>query len=244
MLKQVEKTKVADEIVDQLKSLILAGHYSPGARLPAERELAKSLGVNRSSLREALKRLEQLGLLSIRQGDGTRVTNFMETAGIELLEHLVPLANSGYPRIIRDAMEFRLCYCTDIIKLAVPRRTEEQLAKLKEYADACAADKPMTLADATEPAFGFWATLVSATHNSVFGLLINSSRNALSSHRNLLAHFLISREAVCKHNYELLDAVTRKDVDDALKITIDYIERSNKHFTDLLAAHKISLPAV
>ena len=244
MLKQVEKQKVADEIVDQLKSLILAGHYPPGSRLPAERELAKSLGVNRSSLREALKRLEQLNLLSIRQGDGTRVTNFMETAGLELLEHLVPLANSGYPRIIRDAMEFRLHYCTNIVELAVPRRTEEHLVKLKKYADLCASEKPMTLADLVEPAFEFWVTMVSATNNSVFGLLINSTRNALRSHGPILAHFLISRVDVCKHNYELLEAVSAQDLDVAVKVTVDYIERSNKHLTDLLAAHKIPLPTV
>ena len=68
---------MADEIVEQLRSLILTGQYRPGAKLPPERELARTLGVNRASLREALKKLEHLGLVRIRQGDGTRVENFM-----------------------------------------------------------------------------------------------------------------------------------------------------------------------
>ena len=80
MLKPVEKQRVAEEIAEQLRSLILGGQYPPGSKLPPERELSKRLRVNRASLREALKKLEHLGLVRIRQGDGTRVQNFMETA--------------------------------------------------------------------------------------------------------------------------------------------------------------------
>src|SRR6266576_1741703 len=73
MLKPVEKQRVAEEIAEQLRSLILNGQYPPGSKLPPERELSKRLRVNRASLREALKKLEHLGLVRIRQGDGTRL---------------------------------------------------------------------------------------------------------------------------------------------------------------------------
>jgi DNA-binding transcriptional MocR family regulator len=106
MLKPVEKQRVAEEIAEQLRSLILNGQYPPGSKLPPERELSKRLRVNRASLREALKKLEHLGLVRIRQGDGTRVQNFMETGGIELVQHLLPLAG-GKPELIRDLLEFR-----------------------------------------------------------------------------------------------------------------------------------------
>ena len=82
---------------EQLRSLILHGQYPPGSKLPPERELSKRLRVNRASLREALKKLEHLGLVRIRQGDGTRVQNFMETGGIELVQHLLPLASAAQP---------------------------------------------------------------------------------------------------------------------------------------------------
>src|SRR6202000_850780 len=92
MLKPVEKQRVAEEIGEQLRSLILNGQYPPGSKPPPARALSKRLRVNRASLREALKKLEPLGLVRIRQGDGTRVQNFMETGGIELVQHLLPLA--------------------------------------------------------------------------------------------------------------------------------------------------------
>src|SRR6187431_2693740 len=120
MLKPIEKQRVAEEIVQQLRQLILTGAYAAGDKLPPERQLAAELGVNRASLREALKKLEHLGLVSIRQGDGTRVQNFMETAGIELVQHLLPLAG-GKPELIRDLLEFRRIFGREVARLAAAR---------------------------------------------------------------------------------------------------------------------------
>src|SRR5258706_15497340 len=89
MFHPVGKPRVAEEIVHQLRTLILRGSYAPGQKLPPERRLAEELGVNRASLREAIKSLEQMGLVKTRQGDGTPVLDFMQTAGVELVSHLV-----------------------------------------------------------------------------------------------------------------------------------------------------------
>src|SRR6188768_1118564 len=134
MLKPVEKQRVAEEIAEQLRSLILNGQYPPGSKLPPERELSKRLHVNRASLREALKKLEHLGLVRIRQGDGTRVENFMETAGIELVRYLVPFAQSAYPEIIRDALEFRRLVAREVARLAATRRQTDDLDRLRDLA--------------------------------------------------------------------------------------------------------------
>src|ERR1700691_1034747 len=108
MLKPVEKQRVAEEVAEQLRSLILTGQYPVGSKLPPERELSKKLRVNRASLREALKKLEHLGLVRIRQGDGTRVQDFMETGGIELVQHLLPLSEVNgrptRPALVRDLL--------------------------------------------------------------------------------------------------------------------------------------------
>ena len=72
MLRPVGRSRVAHEIVVQLRELILGGKFAVGDKLPPERELAEQLGVNRGSLREAIKSLELIGLVRTRQGDGTR----------------------------------------------------------------------------------------------------------------------------------------------------------------------------
>ena len=69
----IKPRKISDEIVEQIKSLILEGGLKPGESLPPERALAKSLNVSRVSLREALNTLQAMGLLEIQQGNRTCV---------------------------------------------------------------------------------------------------------------------------------------------------------------------------
>ncbi|MEV0354153.1 GntR family transcriptional regulator [Nonomuraea sp. NPDC050680] len=59
------------DIARQLLSQLLSGHLAPGTRLPSERQLSETLGVGRSTVREALKALDVLGIIEVRQGDGT-----------------------------------------------------------------------------------------------------------------------------------------------------------------------------
>jgi DNA-binding FadR family transcriptional regulator len=73
-LQAVEPRRLYRQIADQLRTLIGKGEVAPGARLPAERDLARQLGVSRPSLREALIALEVEGLLDVRVGSGIYVT--------------------------------------------------------------------------------------------------------------------------------------------------------------------------
>jgi GntR family transcriptional regulator, transcriptional repressor for pyruvate dehydrogenase complex len=67
----VRKTRVSKEIIDQVRDLISSGRLEPGDRLPSERELAQTFGVGRSTVREAIRSMESLGLITVRAGEGT-----------------------------------------------------------------------------------------------------------------------------------------------------------------------------
>jgi len=71
---------LSSAVAEQLVAEIMSGKFRPGDRLPTERELAEQLCVNRSSIREALKRLEQLRLVHIQQGSGIRVLDPSEAS--------------------------------------------------------------------------------------------------------------------------------------------------------------------
>ena len=73
-LQAVEPRRLYRQIADQITQLIASGEFPPGARLPAERELASSLGVSRASVREAIISLEMGGLVEVRVGTGIFVT--------------------------------------------------------------------------------------------------------------------------------------------------------------------------
>ena len=221
MLKPVEKQRVAEEIAEQLRSLILNGQYPPGSKLPPERELSKRLRVNRASLREALKKLEHLGLVRIRQGDGTRVQNFMETGGIELVQHLLPLGG-GKPELIRDLLEFRRIFGRELARLAAARASKDAaLTKLRALADR--ADHAATAPELFDIDFDFYVAVAQLSGNQVMLLLINTVRDGVRGFMPLLANLAGPQEAVRKHHRDLIAAIEKGDVAGAGKIADDYL---------------------
>ncbi len=233
MLKPVERQRVADEIVEQLRSLILTGQYRAGAKLPPERELAKTLGVNRASLREALKKLEHMGLVRIRQGDGTRVENFMETAGLELVTHLVPLARSAQPDIIRDALEFRSLVAREVARLAAARMAPGDLDKLAAIARRAAAPD-LAPAEVFAQDFELYMALTAMARNRIIGLLVNTVREAIKSYTGILMYVIVSPEFVREHHVRLLAALDQGDAEAAVAAVDEYMVRGTEHVLRLM----------
>jgi GntR family transcriptional repressor for pyruvate dehydrogenase complex len=74
------RRRLHQDVADQLRDAILDGRFAPGDKLPPERELAEEFQVNRTSVREAIKVLEGLGLVSVRQGDGATVRPLIDAS--------------------------------------------------------------------------------------------------------------------------------------------------------------------
>ena len=233
VLKPIEKQRVAEEIAGQLRSLILTGHYAVGERLPPERDLAKTLGVNRASLREALKKLEHLGLVKIRQGDGTRVLDFMQTGGMDSVSHLIPLAQNGNVDLLTDVIEFRQIYGREVARLAALRATPEALTRLREAAEAAARD--VSLPELLKLDFEFYVALTAAAKNRVFMLLINTTRAAVLDHAEFFSRFIPPAE-VRKHHRDIIKAIEAKDADKAAKAADAYLGRGREALLALSAA--------
>src|SRR4051794_169726 len=88
-LEPVARQSVSDAVFDQLQGEILAGRLAAGEALPSERALTDLLGVNRQAVREALKRLDQAGLVEINHGGVTRARDYRLSAGLDLLASLL-----------------------------------------------------------------------------------------------------------------------------------------------------------
>lgn len=101
------RKNVAEKIATTLRAAILKGRMQPGDALPSERELAEKYDVNRSSVREAMKRLEAWGLVKIRQGGATRVADLLLDTGLGLVPSLVEAGGELGQAIMRDLHEVR-----------------------------------------------------------------------------------------------------------------------------------------
>src|SRR5262249_9227490 len=91
------RQKVAERVATSLRRAIVEGRFGPGDAPPPERDLADRYDVNRSSIREAMKRLEAWGLVRIRHGGATRVSDFFLSAGLEIVPYLVEVGAKVEP---------------------------------------------------------------------------------------------------------------------------------------------------
>lgn len=221
MLRPVGKQRVAEEIVEQLRALILKGSYSPGDKLPPERKLAQELGVNRASLREAIKALEQMGLVKTRQGDGTRVLDFMQTAGVELVSHLIPVDGRPNLEILRDVLEFRRWFGREVARVAAERAVEEDVRRLEEIAGRAAQAE--SAEDLLKHDFEFYVALTQAGKNRVLQLLINTIRSTVVTYADAFAAVIQAPETVRQHHRQLLDAIRTRSSGEAMRIADDYL---------------------
>jgi GntR family transcriptional regulator, transcriptional repressor for pyruvate dehydrogenase complex len=118
----------AEQVVDQIRGLIASGELRPGDRLPAERELAKQLGISRPSLRAGLRMLVAMGLLRSRHGSGTYIADGPPTLGSEQLSLLAELHGFTFDQMF----EARRVLEVQIAGLAAERAKAEHLATIAE----------------------------------------------------------------------------------------------------------------
>src|SRR5205814_23916 len=128
------------------KAAIMKGRFRPGDALPSERELAEKYEVNRSSVREAVKRLQGWGLVQVRHGGATRVRDFLLGAGLEMLPTLVEVGKVE-PGILRELHEIRgmlLGWCAERAAVLADGEGVERLSALVEQMEEPKA-KPAAL---------------------------------------------------------------------------------------------------
>jgi DNA-binding FadR family transcriptional regulator len=124
---------LSKDITTKLLHLILDGTYPAGTRLPTEREMAIEYGVTRHVIREALKRLEVMNLITIRQGSGIYVEDYNTSGCVDLTDYLL-FGKDGVIDFIflKDIIEFHSYMAVIVIELAAQRIQPEELQKIKD----------------------------------------------------------------------------------------------------------------
>lgn len=126
--KPIKPKKVSTQIADQIRSSILSGEFSPGDKLPPERELAEVFGVSRPSVREALNVLASSGLVMSYQGGGTVVMSLVETSSVNPLSELIRVQQDR----ALDVIEVRKCMESWTAWYAAERALPEDIRRMEE----------------------------------------------------------------------------------------------------------------
>jgi GntR family transcriptional repressor for pyruvate dehydrogenase complex len=226
LIAPIKKTRLAEEIADRIRLLILDGTFPPGQPLPGERILAERFGVSRGSVRDALRTLETIGLIVTRHGQGT----FPQELDVNRL--VVPLTSIlSYRFDLQDElMDVRRMFEPAVARVAAARITDKDLADLERILDA-QRRKLKTGRSAIAEDTAFHEALARATRNRVVvsimatlnDLLVESRKLTLKQkgrpHRSFLGH-----EAV-------VAALRKRDADAAANAMRAHIDQ----IADLLA---------
>ncbi|MEU0555346.1 GntR family transcriptional regulator [Dactylosporangium sp. NPDC006015] len=165
------RSSVSDHVFAQLRDAILSGAYAPESALPSERDLAATFEVNRHAVREALRRLQQLGLVKVSQGGATRVLDWRAHAGLDLAMSSGDILPVG--TLVRDMMEMRACLGADAARLCALRGTPAAKEHVTACVDAVAAAAP-DLDRMGEANIALWRAIVAGSGNVAYLLAFNS----------------------------------------------------------------------
>jgi DNA-binding FadR family transcriptional regulator len=235
-LTPVRRRSLPDAVFEQLRNQIVSGGFKPGASLPAERILCERLGVNRGAVREALKRLEQVRLVSIQHGGATRVLDYQQCASMDLLRELITTPD-GRPdaHVIRSVMEMRSAVVPDIARLAALRGGGVLADELDDLVGRMARAQAQ-LPVLQELALEFWNVMVEGSANIAYRLAYNSLRQTYREFMPLLTEVLQSEFADVAQHAAMAAAVRRGDAVTAESVARDVVRRGERHMSELFSA--------
>lgn len=233
------RVRLPDQVEKRLRHSILSREILPGARLPPERKLSEELGVNRSSVREAIRRLESQNLVESRQGDGTRVLDFLERGGIDLVPALLLAGADGEldRSLLEDVLEFRSFAGQLIARLAALRHGEEDRAALLhvlEQMQRATSPQGEALPGAEPPPalprldMELFLILGRAAGNTLLRLLVNALVEPYLAHAPLLSGLTGEPVPLVRHATILVQAVLDRQPAAAEVAAREYLEHGRR----------------
>jgi len=214
--KQPADTRITAKLIGNIKRRISTGAIVPGAKFPPERELAKEFGVNRASLRQALKVLEIMGVLTQRVGDGTYLSASAESILKEPLDFLILLDDLSH----HELMETRMIVEPELAARAAERATTEDLVGLRRA--IAAMENCRTNQERLEADLAFHQCIFRASGNRICHLLFNViHRSVLTSMSKLSTRVPLDRPLT--FHKRIYAAIQQRNVEDARRQMLDHI---------------------
>lgn len=221
----VSRSSLSEAVFQALESRILSGEFAPQSVLPGERELCAAFGVNRGALREALKRLEQLGLVQVRQGGATKVLDYQTEGGLELLPALLigpePKARRA---AVRGLFEMRSAIGPDVARLAAERRSDADCDVLEGIVERMASDTDRSPMALQRLSMSLWEALAQASDNVAYRCTYNSLRKAWGPVQDVAAMALLDEIGDLTRYQKLARAIRQQQPERAAKVARELLD--------------------
>lgn len=201
-----DRQRVDEQIAASITDAILDGVFPPGSTLPPERELADQLGVNRTSLRQGLARLQQMGLIEVRHGSGSMVRDPKGLTHPAVVEALV---RKWGPEFLVELLEVRAGLGPLIGRLAAERSTSEDGEALR--AALALVRKVDSSAERQAADLAYFHVLIDSSRNRALGLLYRWVEDAFGGREHALTAAYDDAGPVIADLQGITEAVLAKD---------------------------------
>jgi GntR family transcriptional repressor for pyruvate dehydrogenase complex len=188
-----QKEDITTKLISRFKTLIADGVLVPGCKLPPERTLAQKFGVNRSSLRQALKVLEIMGVIWQRIGDGTYLNTSAASILGEPVDFLILLDGISHSELF----EARMIVEPELAARAAERATAEDLAALRQA--LVDMEKSQTLQARLEADLAFHEAIFKASGNRMCQLVFSVIHRAVFLSMERISHIVGMKHPLAFH---------------------------------------------
>jgi GntR family transcriptional repressor for pyruvate dehydrogenase complex len=207
LYKVIQSSRLYEQIVQQIEDSILKGELTEGSQLPAERELAEQFGVSRTAVREAIKALQEKGLVDAFPGRGTFVTNGTSNSMRRSLDRIIKTGDrDGWTYLV----EVREILEPEIAALAASRADYEDLEAMREAVNAMDSAEPDSEAF-IEADLDFHLALAEAAANPIVLSLIDSIVGLLREQRVRISLVEGSPQRGQRYHRSILEAIEHHD---------------------------------
>ena len=231
LIEPIKKTRVAEEIANRIRVLITDGTFERGHPLPSERVLAQRFDVSRGSVRDAFRRLEMIGLLETRHGQGT----FPRELSVTNL--VAPLASVlAHSRDLQDElMDVRRMFEPAVARVAATRVTDAEIAELQRILRGQQRQLRAGQSAIAEDT-AFHSALAHATHNRIVVHIMETLNDLLIESRKLSVRQQGRPFRSIRGHAALMTALRRRDPDGAARAMRDHIDQIAELFLQALRA--------
>ncbi|SON59042.1 putative HTH-type transcriptional regulator [Mycobacterium simulans] len=221
LIQPPDRQRVDEQIATSIADAILDGVFPPGSTLPPERELAEQLGVNRTSLRQGLARLQQMGLIEVRHGSGSVVCDPEGLTHPAVVEALVRKLG---PDFLVELLEIRAALGPLIGRLAADRNTPEDAEALR--AALAVVQAANSAAERQAADLAYFGVLIHSTRNRALGLLYRWVEHAFGGREHELTGAYGDAAPVVADLRAITEAVVSGDAEKAAATVEAYLKGS------------------
>lgn len=222
MFSNITNKKIYQQVINQIQDMILSGKLKKGDKLMSERELSEKMGVSRTSIREAIRVLETMGIIESRQGEGNFICNNIESSLIQPLSMMFILNNGSY----EDILELRNMIELEAVKLAAIRGTEEEFEELKMISQNLINNDENCDKEGIDKMIHYKIACMSKNFliKSLYKISLNLLEDFIVNSRQKIVNYYNEEEILNNQHKKICDAIIAREPENAYKYMKEHLD--------------------